>query len=234
MGSLQGVDTDDARERLHAEQARVEGLDRGAAGPSSGTAENDDLSELSDYDQHPADTATETFEREKDLSILEQLENELAELQAALERVDAGTYGVDEETGDPIDPARLDAFPTARTNISGSGIPTRDPDAEAIADRRHPALRAGARGRRSRSRRARRRTTLGALLDDLRASYGPDFAAVLDTARVWVNGDEPLAGDLTELARRRRGRRPPTRQRRLPPDAEFVTCVKVAALCPQL
>ncbi len=41
--------------------------------------------------------------------------------------------------------------------------------------------------------------TLGALLDDLRASYGPDFARVLDTARVWVNGDEPLAGDLTEL-----------------------------------
>ena len=42
-------------------------------------------------------------------------------------------------------------------------------------------------------------TTLGALLDDLRASYGPEFAAVLDTARVWVNGDEPLAGGLTEL-----------------------------------
>jgi sulfur-carrier protein len=41
--------------------------------------------------------------------------------------------------------------------------------------------------------------TLGELLDDLRASYGPGFAAVLDTARVWVNGDEPLAGDLTEL-----------------------------------
>jgi molybdopterin converting factor small subunit len=40
---------------------------------------------------------------------------------------------------------------------------------------------------------------LGALLDDLRASYGPEFTAVLDTARVWVNGDEPLAGDLTEL-----------------------------------
>ena len=40
---------------------------------------------------------------------------------------------------------------------------------------------------------------LGALLDDLRASYGADFAKVLDTARVWVNGDEPVAGDLTEL-----------------------------------
>jgi RNA polymerase-binding transcription factor DksA len=123
------VDTDDARERLQADQTRVEGLVEGLRA-DLGTAENDDLSELSDYDQHPADTATETFEREKDLSILEQLENELAELQAALERVDAGTYGVDEVTGDPIDPERLDAFPTARTNIPGTGIPdTGIPDA---------------------------------------------------------------------------------------------------------
>jgi len=42
-------------------------------------------------------------------------------------------------------------------------------------------------------------TDLGTLLDDLRASYGPEFASVLDTARVWVNGDEPLAGDATDL-----------------------------------
>jgi molybdopterin synthase sulfur carrier subunit len=42
-------------------------------------------------------------------------------------------------------------------------------------------------------------TTLGALLDDLRASYGVEFSGVLDRARVWVNGDEPVAGDLTEL-----------------------------------
>jgi len=115
------VDSNEARERLQAEQARVEGLVDGLKA-ELGTSENEDVSELSDYDQHPADTATETFEREKDLSILEQLEHELAELHAALERVDAGTYGVDEETGEPIDPARLDAFPTARTNISQSGI----------------------------------------------------------------------------------------------------------------
>ena len=158
------MDSDDARERLRAEQQRVEGLIEGFRN-ELGTSENDDTSELADYDQHPADTASETFEREKlqgmvadlrsesrqeddgqvgelssydqhpadegsetferekDLSILEQLENELAELQAALERVDAGTYGVDEVTGDPIDPERLDAFPTARTNIPDTGIP---------------------------------------------------------------------------------------------------------------
>jgi RNA polymerase-binding transcription factor DksA len=110
------MDPDQARERLHAEQARVEGL-IGEFRSEFGSSENDDISELSDYDQHPADTATETFEREKDLSILGQLEAELEELHAALARVDDGTYGIDEVTGAPIDPERLDALPTARTNI---------------------------------------------------------------------------------------------------------------------
>jgi RNA polymerase-binding transcription factor DksA len=76
-----------------------------------------DSSELSDYDQHPADTATETFERERDFGLLEDLEAELSDIQAALERIDNGTYGIDEVTGEPIDPARLDAVPTARTNV---------------------------------------------------------------------------------------------------------------------
>ena len=114
------VDPEEARKRVMDEKARVEGLIHNLKDGLGDGSESDELSELSDYDQHPADTATETFEREKDLSILEQLENELAELQAALERVDAGTYGIDEQTGEPIDPARLDAFPTPRTNITRS------------------------------------------------------------------------------------------------------------------
>lgn len=80
-------------------------------------SESDELSELSDYDQHPADTGSETFEREKDLSILDSLESELSELEAALQRIDDGTYGIDEITGEPIAPERLEAFPTARTNV---------------------------------------------------------------------------------------------------------------------
>ncbi len=110
------MEPEEARERLVAEQQRVEGL-IGGLRSELGVGENEDISELADYDQHPADTATETFELEKDLSILEQLENELSELQAALARVDDGTYGVDEVTGEPIDPERLEAFPTARTNV---------------------------------------------------------------------------------------------------------------------
>ena len=111
------VDPDDARKRVMDEKARVEGLIHNLKDELGDGPENDELSELSDYDQHPADTASETFEREKDVSILEQLEEELAELQAALERIDDGTYGVDEVTGEPIAPERLAAFPTARTNV---------------------------------------------------------------------------------------------------------------------
>jgi len=102
---------------LQAEQQRVEGLVESVRGEFGDGSEGEQGSELADYDQHPADLGSDTFEREKDLSILEQLENDLAEIQAALRRVDEGTYGVDEVTGEPIAPERLDAVPTARTNV---------------------------------------------------------------------------------------------------------------------
>jgi len=119
------VDPEQARKRLQDEKTRVEGLIDNLK-DEVGTPESDQLSELADYDQHPADVGTETFEREKDLSILEQLESELEELQAALERIDAGTYGIDEVTGEPIVPERLDALPTARTNVGTEDQRERD------------------------------------------------------------------------------------------------------------
>ena len=42
--------------------------------------------------------------------------------------------------------------------------------------------------------------TVGAVLAAAGAAYGPTFVAVLATARVWVNGDEPAAGRATQLA----------------------------------
>jgi sulfur-carrier protein len=50
-----------------------------------------------------------------------------------------------------------------------------------------------------RSHDERAAATLGELLDDLRATYGVEFTAVLENARVWVNGDEPPDGDGTVL-----------------------------------
>ena len=111
-------DNDTARERLAEEQRRVEGLIAAVKGELGDGTEHETGNELSGYDQHIGDSGSETFEREKDFSILESLENELAEIEAALHRIDDGTYGIDENTGEPIDPARLEALPTARTNIT--------------------------------------------------------------------------------------------------------------------
>lgn len=41
--------------------------------------------------------------------------------------------------------------------------------------------------------------TLGEALAQARSMYGPHFVAVLDHARVWVNGDEATGGDATVL-----------------------------------
>src|SRR4051812_11612935 len=108
-------DDDEARRRLEAERLRVQGLIVELQGEEQ--SEGDQGGELAHYDQHPADTASDTFEREKDLAILEGLESDLAEIEAALQRLDDGSYGVDEVTGAPIDRARLEALPTARTNV---------------------------------------------------------------------------------------------------------------------
>ena len=122
------VDNEAARERLEAEQTRVQALVQGLRGDLSD--EGDGSSEITD----PADTGSDAFEREKDLAILEQLETELAELQAALARIDDGTYGVDEVTGEPIDPERLEVFPTAARTSTTRGN----------AERPAPPVRAGA------------------------------------------------------------------------------------------
>jgi RNA polymerase-binding transcription factor DksA len=110
-------DDDEARRRLEAERHRVSGLIENLRGEGLDETEAEQSGELAHYDQHPADTASDTFEREKDLSILEGLESDLVEIEAALKRLDDGSYGVDEVTGQPIDRARLEAFPAARTNV---------------------------------------------------------------------------------------------------------------------
>ncbi|MCC6338387.1 MAG: hypothetical protein KJ056_09680 [Acidimicrobiia bacterium] len=108
---------DAARRRLEGEARRVSELIDGVRTDMGEGASRDSTAELSGYDQHPADTGSETFEREKDFSILAGLEAELAEVEAALDRIEKGTYGVDERTGEPISAERLEAVPTARTNI---------------------------------------------------------------------------------------------------------------------
>ncbi|MGH9263721.1 MAG: TraR/DksA C4-type zinc finger protein [Acidimicrobiales bacterium] len=109
------MDTDLARQRLADERERLAAV-RATFDEEGLTeqSENDSVGELSSYDQHQADMGTETFEREKDLSILEQVEAELADVEHALRRLDDGTYGNCEVCGRPIPDERLEAMPATR------------------------------------------------------------------------------------------------------------------------
>jgi RNA polymerase-binding transcription factor DksA len=107
------VDADDARQHLSAEHERLERLRDGFEGEHLHD-DADSAGELSHLDQHDAEVASETFEREKDFSILEQVEAELADVERALRRLDDGTYGTCEACAAPIADDRLAAHPAAR------------------------------------------------------------------------------------------------------------------------
>ena len=62
-------------------------------------------------DDESADAGTATFEREKDLSIEQNVRDLLDKIERALKRIDAGTYGVCERCGKSIEKARIKALP---------------------------------------------------------------------------------------------------------------------------
>jgi RNA polymerase-binding protein DksA len=65
-----------------------------------------------------ADAGSKTFEREQELSIAANRLDLLAQIQRAVERIDAGTYGYCESCGKPIPKARLKAFPMATLDVA--------------------------------------------------------------------------------------------------------------------
>lgn len=71
----------------------------------------DSIEELSTYDQHPADVATEVFERSKDFALREDAVIKLRAVDHALQKIREGTYGVCDNCGSMIPPERLDAIP---------------------------------------------------------------------------------------------------------------------------
>jgi RNA polymerase-binding transcription factor len=70
-----------------------------------------DLSGEVSFDEESADAGTFTFERERDLSLGNNLRDLLDKVESALRRINAGTYGSCERCGRPIDKARLRALP---------------------------------------------------------------------------------------------------------------------------
>lgn len=87
----------------------------------------DSTGDLSSADNHPADAGTETFERSRDLAINQALQEELQEVNNALERMEDGTYGICLISKEPIPYERLEAIPYTAYTVEHS--PSREPEA---------------------------------------------------------------------------------------------------------
>jgi DnaK suppressor protein len=126
------MEADQVRHLLADEQERLESL-RQEYTSLRDESEGDALQELSSFDQHQADVGTETFEREKDLTILDEIEGELADIEHALRRLDDGTYGTCEACGKAIPDERLEAMPAARFCVNDQAEAERESRAAAAS-----------------------------------------------------------------------------------------------------
>ena len=105
------IDTDRFRSALLERKEHLEGtIARHDIGGATLTEETGELTD-STYDNHLADTATETYERELDEGLEEDAREQLHQVEKALGRIESGEYGTCEICGKEIPVERLEAVP---------------------------------------------------------------------------------------------------------------------------
>ena len=109
-GKLTASEIADLKARLLNERAELDEQLTTIEDTSFATTQSD-LSGDVGLDDESADAGTATFEREKDLSIEQNVRDLLQKIDRALSRIDAGTYGVCDRCGKPIEKARVKALP---------------------------------------------------------------------------------------------------------------------------
>jgi RNA polymerase-binding protein DksA len=103
------IDTEQFRTQLQEERKRVKEAIDYLHEENPGNVQ--DETQDSTADNHPADVATVTFDRELDYSLEENEERLLEAIDAALTRIDDGTYGICSACGQPVGEERLEALP---------------------------------------------------------------------------------------------------------------------------
>ena len=101
---------DELRERLLAEKLELQ-EQLTTLEENTFAASQSDISGEVAFDDETADAGTATFERERDLSIENNVRDLLAKIDRAMRRMDAGTYGLCDRCGKPIEKARIKALP---------------------------------------------------------------------------------------------------------------------------
>ncbi len=101
---------DDLRKRLLEERGQLEQQLATIEEATFATSQSELTGEVS-FDDENADAGTFTFERERDLSIENNVRDLLGKIGRALARMDDGTYGICSRCGRPIEKARVKALP---------------------------------------------------------------------------------------------------------------------------
>jgi len=97
------------RARLESEQKRLNGeLEQ----LKSSVRPADERREGSPFGKREEE-ATESFELERRLTLEKRLRDQLADVEHALQKFKDGSYGLCDNCGKPIDPARMEALPHA-------------------------------------------------------------------------------------------------------------------------
>jgi RNA polymerase-binding protein DksA len=111
MNSLKKSDLKAYKDCLVALRGRLRGDVTQMADATLKKSRTEGNGDLSSMPIHMADIGTDSFEQEFTLSLMESEEATLENIEAALERIEDGTYGLCEECGVKIPRKRLDAIP---------------------------------------------------------------------------------------------------------------------------
>lgn len=99
-------------EILEMEKQELLEVEARLAGPGGlGVPMDEAIGELSVYDNHPADYGTEMYERSKDVGLLQNTRQQIAEIEEAQSAIDEGSYGYCHNCGQSISESRLLALP---------------------------------------------------------------------------------------------------------------------------
>jgi len=109
---VSALDTEAFRTRLLDARRQVVGAIDNIHAENPGSL-GDETAETTYQDNHLGDVATATFDREMASTLEDNSTHVLNEIDAALARVEEGTFGMCKACGNPIDPERLEALPWA-------------------------------------------------------------------------------------------------------------------------
>ena len=110
---MSAVDTERFRAIMEEERQRVMDAISYLHEETPGSLEDETEEIVGNSDNHLGDTATATLDREIDYSLEENSESVLRSIDAALQRIEDGTFGICETCGQPISEERLEAIPYA-------------------------------------------------------------------------------------------------------------------------